>query len=121
MSQLELPPPGRSRSDDSRWGWLANWIEGLLLFVGGVVVAYVTGSTDTTLDQIWRVTAVAAGALTLGFGAAYLFQQVRQNSEAATIEAEFEETSARIDALTADYRELERRAKPYVSTDRPGG
>ncbi|MGB9364925.1 MAG: hypothetical protein WCE79_02815 [Xanthobacteraceae bacterium] len=92
----------------------------MLLFVGGAVVASVAGLTDATPDQIWRLTAIAAGALTLGFGAAYLFQQVRQNSEATALEAEFEETSTRIDALAADYREFERKAKRYVSTDRPG-
>lgn len=120
MSQLELPPSERSRSDTSRFSWLINWIEALLLFAGGAVFASVAGLTDVRLDQIWQVTAVAAGALTLGFGAAYLFQHVRQNSEAHSLEAEFVETSARIDALTADHRELERNAKRYLSTDRPG-
>jgi hypothetical protein len=104
MAQLQLPPTKPTYGS----AWLVNWIEALILFVAGVAVACLIGLTGVTVGQIWKVSAIAAGALSLGFGAAYLFQHLRQNSQAIALEAEFAETSARIDALAADYNEVKR-------------
>jgi hypothetical protein len=120
MSQVL--PPAPIESDISRgkaggWPWLANWIEALVLFVGGAFVASVVGLTDATLANTWQVGAVAAGAMTLGFGAAYLFHQFRQNSQAAVTEGEFNTISDRIDILAAEHAELEHKVRRKLAVD----
>lgn len=123
MSHLESPPNAPPKSGSSKQpaygaSWLIIWIEALLVFAAGVAVPSLVGWTGVTFDQVWRVGAIAAGALSLGFGAAYLLQQARQNSVAAMLEVEFQQTSARIDALATDHAELEHKVRKEMQADR---
>ena len=81
----------------------------MMLVAGGAIIASVAGWADFTVNKVWQVSAIASGALSLGFGAAYLFDQLRRNTEAAALETEFEHVSARIDSLVSDYNHLERK------------
>jgi hypothetical protein len=120
MSQVLPPAPiesGRSGDKNAGWSWLANWVEALLVFVGGAFVASVVGLTDSTLGNTWQIGAVAAGAMTLGFGAAYLFHHLRQNSQAAMLETEFNAVSDRLDVLAAGHAELEHKVRRRLAAD----
>jgi len=111
MSQVQLPSDARAKAERSAFAFstLAHGLQALITFAFGIATAWVAGFAKFTDHDVWQMAVIAAAGISLGFGAAYLFQHLRLNARGAELEEEFAQASQRLDALKADYGDLKRR------------